>query len=159
MRLVSRCVRRVDRRAPRTTEALNFLFLYECVLVFFISLPLAFVLVFCISAFEQDHLEPWRYRNNFIIIIITVATGFTADSVSDTRRRGQEQREVLPEGGVPERVRMYATQIRIQSLGTAGNELEYVNRKNYHSIGATRNGTAQIVIKIGIGKNILCNKQ
>ena len=45
-----------------------FIFIY-----IFISLPLAlyfFLNFLCNSAFEQGHLEPWRYINAFIIIII-----------------------------------------------------------------------------------------
>ena len=42
---------------------------YTFLLYIFISLTLFFA---CNSAFEQGHLEPWRYINAFIIIIIMV---------------------------------------------------------------------------------------
>ena len=47
----------------------NFFILY-----IFISLPLFFFTVFFTFniAFEQGHLEPWRYINAFIIIIIII---------------------------------------------------------------------------------------
>ena len=46
------------------------------ILYFFISLPLVFFTVFfaCNSTFEQGHMEPWRYINAFIIIIINPLT-------------------------------------------------------------------------------------
>ena len=49
---------------------------------FLISLPLVFLLFFftvfftCNSAFEQGHLEPWRYINAFIIIILLSSSQF-----------------------------------------------------------------------------------
>ena len=53
------------------------------IIIFFILLPLAFLLCFCFvenllcnSAFEQDQLDPWRYRDTFIIIIIITPGSF-----------------------------------------------------------------------------------
>ena len=40
--------------------------------MFFIALPLFLFFYACNSAFEQGHLEPWRYINDFIIIIIII---------------------------------------------------------------------------------------
>ena len=46
-----------------------FLIHFSFILYVFISLPLLLFFA-CNSAFEQGHLEPWRYINAFIIIII-----------------------------------------------------------------------------------------
>ena len=53
---------------------LGFFYTFSYILSFlYIYIPLVFfVTVFfaCNSAFEQGHLEPWRYINDFIIIIL-----------------------------------------------------------------------------------------
>ena len=47
-------------------------FLYIFYIIYFVIITFSFFTVFftCNSAFEQGHLEPWRYINAFIIIII-----------------------------------------------------------------------------------------
>ena len=37
----------------------------------------------CISTFEQGQLEPWRYRNAFIIIVIIIIIVVIVTPVSD----------------------------------------------------------------------------
>ena len=39
---------------------------------------------FCNSAFEQGHLDPWRYKNALIIIIIIMKAGETFSCLFDT---------------------------------------------------------------------------
>ena len=45
------------------------------VFIYFIYLSIIIVTVFnyvCVSAFEQDHLDPWRSKSALIIIIIII---------------------------------------------------------------------------------------
>ena len=52
-------------------------FLYIFYIIYFYIFTFSFFTVFfaCNSAFEQGHLEPWRYINAFIIIIINYRCG------------------------------------------------------------------------------------
>ena len=52
-----------------------------------------FFLLLCISDFEQGHLEPWHYRNAFIIIInILIIIIIMAEmAVADYLIRGEAQ--------------------------------------------------------------------
>ena len=83
---------------------------YVCffMLYFFYNIfPLAFVLFYflCTSAFEQGHLEPWRYRNASIIIIILLETASEQSDVEgriralndDLQRRKREAERLKKE--------------------------------------------------------------
>ena len=69
-------------------------FLYTC-MYFFISTFSIFRMFFnlrCNIAFEQGHLEPWRYRNAFIIIIIIIGISVVDEDLGEM---GEGMRHLL----------------------------------------------------------------
>ena len=51
---------------------LGFFYTFFLYIIFFYIFTFIHLFFACNSAFEQGHLEPWRYINAFIIIIIII---------------------------------------------------------------------------------------